>query len=143
MPLVTARLAPPRSSSARGSVAAQAKSKGPEPSRGPGQAPLRMQTDEQRKGGYGGDGCACAQSHAAPCTCRRLTRARYSRADDGGRGGGGGGDDGGMWSPGGSGDGVNPVGLGILGVCGLWAYWEYKRPGGKLAPKPKRGRYAQ
>lgn len=46
-----------------------------------------------------------------------------------------------MWNPGGSGDGVNPVGLGILGVCGLWAYWEYKRPGGKLAPK-QRGRYA-
>ena len=42
-----------------------------------------------------------------------------------------------MWNPGGSGDGVNPVGLGILGVCGLWAYWEYKRPGGKLAPKQR------
>ena len=70
-----------------------------------------------------------------------LTLATCWRADDGGRGGGGGGDDGGMWNPGGSGDGVNPVGLGILGVCGLWAYWEYKRPGGKLAPK-QRGRYA-
>lgn len=34
-------------------------SKQPPPSRGPGAAPLRMQTDDQRKFGYGGDGCAC------------------------------------------------------------------------------------
>jgi hypothetical protein len=22
-------------------------------------------------------------------------------------------------------------------LCGLWAYWEYKRPGGKLNPQTK------
>ena len=27
--------------------------------RGPGQAPLRMQTEDQKKFGYGGDNCAC------------------------------------------------------------------------------------
>ena len=30
----------------------------PPASRGPGAAPLRMQTDDQRKFGYGGDNCA-------------------------------------------------------------------------------------
>jgi hypothetical protein len=30
----------------------------PPTSRGPGAAPLRMQTDDQRKFGYGGDNCA-------------------------------------------------------------------------------------
>ena len=44
------------------SVACHAKSSGPgkQPpqSRGPGAAPLRMQTEDQRKFGYGGDGCA-------------------------------------------------------------------------------------
>ena len=29
---------------------------------------------------------------------------------------------------------ANPAGLAILVACGLWAYFEYKRPGGKLNP---------
>ncbi len=29
---------------------------------------------------------------------------------------------------------ANPMGLAILVACGLWAYFEYKRPGGKLNP---------
>jgi hypothetical protein len=36
-----------------------------QPSRGPGNAPLRMQTDDQRKFGYGGDNCACRGRRAA------------------------------------------------------------------------------
>ena len=34
----------------------------PPASRGPGAAPLRMQTDDQRKFGYGGDNCAAPRS---------------------------------------------------------------------------------
>lgn len=29
------------------------------------------------------------------------------------------------------------MGLAILVACGLWAYFEYKRPGGKLNPTPQ------
>lgn len=32
---------------------------------------------------------------------------------------------------------ANPLGLGVLVVCGLWAYWEWRRPGGKLNPNTK------
>jgi hypothetical protein len=86
--------------------------------RGPGSAPLRMETQEQRKLGYGGD--------------------------DGGMGGGGGddgddGDDGDYddgWNPGGEGE-PSTMGLGILLVIGAWALWEYKRPGGSLNPQTK------
>jgi len=83
-------------------------------SRGPGAAPLRMETDEQRKFGYGGDG-----------------------------GGSGGGededdeawDDG--WRPG-DGGAPSPWGLVILLCVGAWALWEYKRPGGSLNPETKK-----
>jgi hypothetical protein len=71
-----------------------------------------------------------------------------TRSDNGGGGRGGGDDEGGGgWEPGGSDDGVrlpsqrvsklltlpevNPVGMAILGICGLWAFVEYKRPGGE------------
>ena len=33
---------------------------------------------------------------------------------------------------------ANPAGLAILVACGLWAYFEYKRPGGKLNPNAAR-----
>ena len=77
-----------------------------------------METQEQRKLGYGGD--------------------------DGGMGGGGGddgddGDDGDYddgWNPGGEGE-PSTMGLGILLVIGAWALWEYKRPGGSLNPQTK------
>jgi len=84
--------------------------------RGPGAAPLRMETDEQRKFGYGGDG-------VPP--------------------GGGGGDDDDEeawddgWNPGGEGQ-PSTWGLIILLVVGAWALWEYKRPGGSLNPETKR-----
>ena len=78
-----------------------------------------METQEQRKLGYGGD--------------------------DGGMGGGGNGDDGDDgedgdyddgWNPGGEGE-PSTMGLGILLVIGAWALWEYKRPGGSLNPQTK------
>ena len=78
-----------------------------------------METQEQRKLGYGGD--------------------------DGGMGGGGNGDDGDDgddgdyddgWNPGGEGE-PSTMGLGILLVAGAWALWEYKRPGGSLNPQTK------
>lgn len=58
--VTTVRLAPTMQ---RRGVRAHAKSSGPSgskptPARGPGAAPLRMQTDDQRKFGYGGDGGA-------------------------------------------------------------------------------------
>tara|TARA_B100001540_G_scaffold34253_1_gene30259 strand:+ start:71 stop:691 length:621 start_codon:yes stop_codon:yes gene_type:complete len=91
--------------------------KGPDgPGRGPGAAPLRMETDEQRRFGYGGDG-------VPP--------------------GGGGGDDDDEeawddgWNPGGEGQ-PSAWGLIILLVVGAWALWEYKRPGGSLNPETKR-----
>ena len=34
----------------------------------------------------------------------------------------------------------NPFGLLIIVVCGIWAYWEWRKPGGKLAPKPSYAR---
>ena len=78
-----------------------------------------METQEQRKLGYGGD--------------------------DGGMSGGGGGDDGDDGDDGDYDDGWNPgdegepstMGLGILLVIGAWALWEYKRPGGSLNPQRK------
>ena len=78
-----------------------------------------METQEQRKLGYGGD--------------------------DGGMSGGGGGDDGDDGDDGDYDDGWNPgdegepstMGLGILLVIGAWALWEYKRPGGSLNPQTK------
>jgi hypothetical protein len=136
-------------------------SKQPPPSRGPGAAPLRMQTDDQRKFGYGGDGCAwrscgvCASFALLLLTTSPLVG--HLPPDDGGSGRGG--DDGGRWEPGNNDDGVrvwlhagwavclltplipphqvNPVGLAILGVVGLWAYWEWKRPGGRLNPRTR------
>ena len=88
-------------------------------SRGPGSAPLRMETQEQRKLGYGGD--------------------------DGGMGNnnnnGGDGDDDGEeedgWNPGGDGGEPSTIGLAILLIFGAWALWEYKRPGGTLNPQTK------
>jgi len=77
--------------------------------------------------------------HSPPDSFSLRTRSPdATHADDGGSGRGGD-DDGGQWQPGGNEDGVNPVGLAILGVIGLWAYWEWKRPGGKLN---SRTRYA-
>jgi hypothetical protein len=38
---------------------------------------------------------------------------------------------------------ANPAGLAILVVCGLWAYFEYKRPGGKLNPNAARYKLEQ
>ena len=29
------------------------------------------------------------------------------------------------------------MGLVVLVVCGIWAYWEWRRPGGKLNPQSK------
>jgi len=78
-------------------------------SRGPGAAPLRMETGDQRKFGYGGDG-------APP--------------DDGD-------DDGDGWEPGGEGE-PSPLGLFVLLAAGAWALWEYRRPGGTLNPQTKR-----
>ena len=130
-------------------------SKQPPPSRGPGAAPLRMQTDDQRKFGYGGDGCAWAEVFLLLHPLGVDNRPSCC-PDDGGSGRGG--DDGGRWEPGNNDDGVrrgtvrafgvpvhrlstyaqvNPVGLAILGVVGLWAYWEWKRPGGRLNPRTR------
>uniref|UniRef100_A0A7S0SPH9 Uncharacterized protein n=1 Tax=Mantoniella antarctica TaxID=81844 RepID=A0A7S0SPH9_9CHLO len=78
-------------------------------SRGPGAAPLRMETGDQRKFGYGGDGMP---------------------PDDGDE------DDG--WEPGGDGSAPSPWGLFILLAAGAWALWEYKRPGGTLNPQTKK-----
>lgn len=78
-------------------------------SRGPGAAPLRMETGDQRKFGYGGDGMP---------------------PDDGD-------DDGDGWEPGGEGE-PSPVGLFVLLAAGAWALWEYRRPGGMLNPQTKR-----
>ena len=116
--------------------------KRPPSSRGPGSAPLRMENDEQRKFGYGGDGI------------------------DGGGGDGGGS---GRWEPGGGGqgEGRNPAGacrifqqcepsakreinavllrefnavpgLAIVIAAGLWAAYEYLSPTGKLNPRRRR-----
>jgi hypothetical protein len=78
-------------------------------SRGPGAAPLRMETGDQRKFGYGGDGLP---------------------PDDGD-------DDDGGWEPGGEGE-PSPVGLFVLLAAGAWALWEYRRPGGTLNPQTKK-----
>ena len=77
--------------------------------RGPGAAPLRMETDAQRKFGYGGDGLP---------------------PDDGG--------DDGNWEPGGDSGAPSPYGLFILLGAGAWALWEYRSPGGSLTPQTKR-----
>lgn len=79
--------------------------------RGPGAAPLRMETDEQRKFGYGGDGAPPGDDDEESW-------------DDG-------------WNPGGEGS-PSIWGLVILLVIGAWALWEYKRPGGSLNPETKR-----
>ena len=76
--------------------------------RGPGAAPLRMETDDQRKVGDGGDGLP---------------------PDDGG--------DDGNWGPGGDSGAPSPYGLFILLGAGAWALWEYRRPGGSLNPQTK------
>ena len=80
--------------------------------RGPGAAPLRMETDEQRKFGYGGDGLPPGDDDEEEAW------------DDG-------------WNPGGEGT-PSIWGLVILLVIGAWALWEYKRPGGSLNPETKR-----
>ena len=77
--------------------------------RGPGAAPLRMETDDQRKFGYGGDGLPPSD-----------------------------GDDDGSWEPGGDSGAPNPYGLFILLGAGAWALWEYRRPGGSLNPQTKK-----
>jgi len=77
--------------------------------RGPGAAPLRMETDDQRKFGYGGDGLPPSD-----------------------------GDDDGSWEPGGDSGAPNPYGLFILLAAGAWALWEYRRPGGSLNPQTKK-----
>lgn len=81
-------------------------------SRGPGSAPLRMETQEQRKFGYGGDGLPPDDDDDEEAW------------DDG-------------WNPGGEGS-PSVWGLVILLVVGAWALWEYKRPGGSLNPETKR-----
>jgi len=81
-------------------------------SRGPGSAPLRMETQEQRKFGYGGDGLPPDDDDDEEAW------------DDG-------------WNPGGEGA-PSAWGLVILLVVGAWALWEYKRPGGSLNPETKR-----
>ena len=68
-----------------------------------------METGDQRKYGYGGDGMP---------------------PDDG--------DDGDGWEPGGDGSAPSPWGLFILLAAGAWALWEYKRPGGSLNPQTKK-----
>lgn len=67
-----------------------------------------METGDQRKFGYGGDGLP------------------PDEGDDG--------DDG--WEPGGEGS-PSTAGLVILLVAGAWALWEYRRPGGSLNPQTK------
>ena len=136
-------------------------SKQPPPSRGPGAAPLRMQTDDQRKFGYGGDGCAWRSCvccflpssglTTSPSCCPRADRRRRQRPWRRRRRAMG------AWkqrrrgawlaahglaslaadSPRHTRAQVNPVGLAILGVVGLWAYWEWKRPGGRLNPRTR------
>jgi len=88
-------------------------SSSPGGSRGPGAAPLRMETTEQRKFGYGGDG-------QPP----RDDDDDEEAWDDG-------------WNPGDEGQ-PSAWGLVILLVIGSWALWEYKRPGGSLNPETKR-----
>jgi hypothetical protein len=68
-----------------------------------------METGDQRKYGYGGDGLP---------------------PDDGD-------DDDGGWEPGGEGN-PSTTGLFILLAAGAWALWEYRRPGGSLNPQTKR-----
>ena len=68
-----------------------------------------METGDQRKFGYGGDGLP---------------------PDDGD-------DDDGGWEPGGEGE-PSPVGLFVLLAVGAWALWEYRRPGGTLNPQTKK-----
>lgn len=80
--------------------------------RGPGAAPLRMETQEQRKFGYGGDGLPPDDDDDEESW------------DDG-------------WNPGREGQ-PSPWGLVILLVVGAWALWEYKRPGGSLNPETKK-----
>lgn len=83
--------------------------------RGPGSAPLRMETDDQRKFGYGGD----------------------DLPPGGGYGGGDDGKDDG-WRPGGDAEGPSPIGLAVLLGAGAFAWYEYKRPGGYLNKESKR-----
>ena len=68
-----------------------------------------METGDQRKFGYGGDGMP---------------------PDDGD-------DDGDGWEPGGEGE-PSPIGLFVLLAAGAWALWEYRRPGGSLNPQTKK-----
>ena len=67
-----------------------------------------METTDQRKFGYGGDGLP---------------------PDDG--------DDDGGWEPGGDGSAPSPYGLFILLGAGAWALWEYRKTGGALNPQTK------
>ena len=67
-----------------------------------------METTDQRKFGYGGDGMP---------------------PDDG--------DGDGSWEPGGDGSEPSPFGLFILLAAGAWAVWEYRKPGGSLNPQTK------
>jgi hypothetical protein len=77
--------------------------------RGPGAAPLRMENEDQRKFGYGGDG---------------LPPDDYDGDDEG-------------WEPGGDGGAPSQTGLFILLGAGAGALWEYKRPGGALNPQAR------